>query len=131
MPEAHDRTLDQHGEKYAEHEEGDREGACEQTEDAVRRHGNGGGEGAREQQDPTHGQEQRHAQDVVPVLGPKKAVPIDGPITRAMLEACRAACRACAEECERHADMHEHCRICADACRRCETASADLLATLT
>lgn len=49
-------------------------------------------------------------------------------INRALLEACRASCSVCAEDCERHAGMHEHCRICAAACRRCEQACADLLA---
>ncbi|MET3922543.1 four-helix bundle copper-binding protein [Arthrobacter sp. UYEF20] len=48
-------------------------------------------------------------------------------ITGPVLEACRAACAACAEECGRHAGMHEHCRICAEACRRCEAACAALL----
>ncbi|WP_043471969.1 four-helix bundle copper-binding protein [Arthrobacter sp. Rue61a] len=51
-------------------------------------------------------------------------------IVRAMLEACRTACAVCAEECEQHADMHEHCKICAEACRRCETGCANLLSTL-
>ena len=54
----------------------------------------------------------------------------DANLTRAVLEACRTACKACAEECERHAGMHEHCRICAEICRRCEAACADLLASL-
>ena len=40
----------------------------------------------------------------------------------AAIEACAEACRACGEECERHASMHEHCRICAESCRRCEQA---------
>lgn len=39
-----------------------------------------------------------------------------------MLEACADACRACGDECEKHASMHEHCRICAESCRRCEQA---------
>ena len=43
-------------------------------------------------------------------------------VIRSMLEACALACGACAEECERHAGMHEHCRICGEACRRCEQA---------
>ena len=46
----------------------------------------------------------------------------DANITRALLEACRVACASCATECEAHADMHEHCRICAEACRRCLAA---------
>ena len=34
------------------------------------------------------------------------------------------------DECERHAEHHDHCRVCADACRRCEQACNDLLATV-
>lgn len=48
-------------------------------------------------------------------------------VTRSVLQACRTACAVCAEECESHAGMHEHCRICAEACRRCEAACAALL----
>jgi hypothetical protein len=47
---------------------------------------------------------------------------------RFALEACLATCRASAGECERHAHHHEHCRLCAEECRRCERACADLLA---
>ena len=43
-------------------------------------------------------------------------------VVRAAIEACAAACRACGDECERHASHHEHCRICADVCRRCKQA---------
>ena len=39
-----------------------------------------------------------------------------------MLETCAADCRLCGEECEKHARMHEHCRICAEAFRRCMNA---------
>jgi hypothetical protein len=46
------------------------------------------------------------------------------------LEACLTACRACAAECERHAHHHEHCRLSAEECRRCERACDDLLAAL-
>jgi hypothetical protein len=49
---------------------------------------------------------------------------------RTAVEACLAACRACGDECERHAQHHEHCRLCAEECRRCERACQDLLATL-
>ena len=38
--------------------------------------------------------------------------------------------QAAGTECEAHADMHEHCRICAEACRRCEAACVDLLGSL-
>lgn len=54
----------------------------------------------------------------------------DANVTRAVLEACAQACAACGDECERHAGMHEHCRVCADSCRRCERACRDLLAAL-
>jgi hypothetical protein len=54
-----------------------------------------------------------------------------GPETsRAQVESCRRSCSACAEECERHAQHHQHCRICADTCRRCEEACASLLASI-
>jgi hypothetical protein len=51
-------------------------------------------------------------------------------ITRPLLDSCVAACKACGDECERHAHMHEHCRICAEVCRRCEDACRHLLAAL-
>ncbi|MCW2702955.1 MAG: uncharacterized protein JWQ37_950 [Blastococcus sp.] len=54
----------------------------------------------------------------------------DADLTRAVLEACVAACKACGDECEQHAQMHEHCRVCAEVCRRCEQACRDLLAGL-
>ena len=51
-------------------------------------------------------------------------------IARTILEACQVACGSCATECERHAGIHEHCRLCGEACRRCEAACANLLAAL-
>ncbi|GAB3325635.1 four-helix bundle copper-binding protein [Geodermatophilus aquaeductus] len=54
----------------------------------------------------------------------------DANLTRAVLEACAAACKACGDECARHAEMHEHCRVCADSCRRCEAACRDLISSL-
>ncbi|MEU5562588.1 four-helix bundle copper-binding protein [Micromonospora musae] len=54
----------------------------------------------------------------------------DANVTRSVLEACVTACRACGDECARHAEMHEHCRICADVCRECEQACRDLLAAM-
>ena len=51
-------------------------------------------------------------------------------VVRETLEACAVACRTCADECAEHADMHQHCRICADVCRRCEEACRALLAVL-
>jgi len=51
-------------------------------------------------------------------------------VLRPLLEACAAICSSCGEECERHAHMHSHCRVCAEACRRGEQASRVLLAAL-
>jgi len=51
-------------------------------------------------------------------------------VLRPLLEACAAICNSCGEECERHAHMHSHCRVCAEACRRGEQASRVLLAAL-
>src|SRR5258707_4132748 len=39
----------------------------------------------------------------------------DANITKPLLEACVASCKSCGDECERHAQMHEHCRVCAQA----------------
>jgi hypothetical protein len=33
----------------------------------------------------------------------------------------------CADECRKHADHHDHCRACAQACERAETAARTLL----
>ena len=51
----------------------------------------------------------------------------DVSVTRPLLEACAAVCKSCGDECERHAEMHAHCRICAESCRRCEQACRKLL----
>ena len=50
-------------------------------------------------------------------------------VAESLLEACIVACRTCGDQCAMHADHHEHCRICADACRACEQACGELLAT--
>jgi hypothetical protein len=54
----------------------------------------------------------------------------DANVTVPLLEACVAICKSCGDECERHARMHEHCRVCTEACRRCERACRDLLAAM-
>jgi hypothetical protein len=51
----------------------------------------------------------------------------DANVTRPLLQACVAVCRSCGDECGRHARMHEHCRICEQACRRREQACQELL----
>ncbi len=54
----------------------------------------------------------------------------DANLTRAVLQACVAVCKACGDECSQHAQMHDHCRVCAESCRRCEQACRDLLGSL-
>ncbi|PZR35190.1 four-helix bundle copper-binding protein [Caulobacter segnis] len=54
----------------------------------------------------------------------------DVPLIDAQLRACQLACARCAAECEQHAEMHEHCAICAAACRDCEQACQAALASL-
>jgi hypothetical protein len=51
-------------------------------------------------------------------------------LVRLQVEACSVACLKCTEECERHAAHHEHCRLCADVCRRCRTACDALIAAI-
>jgi hypothetical protein len=46
----------------------------------------------------------------------------------ALLTACAQACAASARECGQHSLMHEHCRICATACERCDAACRALIA---
>ena len=45
----------------------------------------------------------------------------DWAIFRGMLDLLFTACRLCADECDKHSRLHEHCRVCAEACRRCVT----------
>jgi hypothetical protein len=51
-------------------------------------------------------------------------------VARAVLQACVQASRASGDECERHAEHHEHCRVCAEACRRCEGACTGALSAV-
>ena len=51
-------------------------------------------------------------------------------VVRAALEACVVVCRECGDECERHAPHHDHCRVSAEVCRRCEQACSDLLVSI-
>jgi hypothetical protein len=46
---------------------------------------------------------------------------------RPQVASCWELCALCAAECERHADHHEHCRLCAEQCRRCEEACSAVL----
>lgn len=51
-------------------------------------------------------------------------------VLRSQIQSCIVACRSCGEECERHASMHEHCRICAQACGVCEDSLNRMLKSL-
>ena len=59
-----------------------------------------------------------------------RQVAMDLGLVRVVLEACAVAAKKCAIECEQHADHHEHCRICAQACEALYAASRSLLETL-
>ena len=54
----------------------------------------------------------------------------DWNLIKAQLQACETACKTCGDECEKHAGMHEHCRVCAESCRRCEEACRNILSAL-
>ena len=51
----------------------------------------------------------------------------DAQTARPLLEACTAICKSCEDECAKHAQMHEHCRICAEACEACANACTEML----
>ncbi|MQA09807.1 MAG: four-helix bundle copper-binding protein [Pseudonocardiaceae bacterium] len=46
---------------------------------------------------------------------------------RTVVHACQLICRSCADECQLHADAHQHCEACANACYRCEQACGAVL----
>ncbi|MDX1621904.1 MAG: hypothetical protein R3320_12980 [Nitriliruptorales bacterium] len=48
-------------------------------------------------------------------------------VLKAQLQAAVEATRACGDECRSHADMHEHCRVCADQCEETERVARELL----
>jgi hypothetical protein len=54
----------------------------------------------------------------------------DPDMMRALLGACISVCKSCGDECERHAQMHDHCRVCAEACRKSEQACRELLGAM-
>lgn len=51
----------------------------------------------------------------------------DMTVMHAMTTACMSMGEACAAECERHAEMSEHCRICASACRAMVDACSQMM----
>jgi hypothetical protein len=54
----------------------------------------------------------------------------DRDMIRAIAQACVQACKLCGDECDRHAQMHEHCRVCAEVCHRCQTACEEVVAAV-
>src|SRR6185437_8726392 len=59
-----------------------------------------------------------------------RQVAMDLGLVRVVLEACAVASKRCAVECQLHAEHHEHCRVCAQACGDLYAASRTLLETL-
>lgn len=54
----------------------------------------------------------------------------DQVVVRSQIESLRQVVKACGDECERHAEMHEHCATCMEACRRCEESCDAVLSEL-
>lgn len=48
-------------------------------------------------------------------------------VVHGMVDVCAKALSACASHCEEHADTAKHCGVCAEACRRAERATQQLL----
>jgi hypothetical protein len=53
----------------------------------------------------------------------------DVAVTRAQLESCARACATCGAECHRHTS-HEHCKVCAEICQRCDEQCRGVLRAL-
>src|SRR5688572_11590241 len=51
----------------------------------------------------------------------------DAQVLRAQLEACVRSVAAWGAECRHHASKHEHCKVCAEACQRCEDTCRKML----
>ena len=54
----------------------------------------------------------------------------DANLSNAQVLAAIQATRTCGNTCSEHAEMHEHCRICAEACRTAEQALTTLVGQL-
>lgn len=54
----------------------------------------------------------------------------DGAVMMAMMDACMMMGEACAAECRTHADMNDHCRVCAMACDAMILACRDTKASM-
>jgi hypothetical protein len=47
-------------------------------------------------------------------------------VVSSQLDVCRIACLTCSQESLLHAQDHEHCRLCSDACFQCDIACGRL-----
>ncbi len=47
-------------------------------------------------------------------------------LVSSQLDVCRIACLTCSQECLLHAQLHEHCRLCSEACFQCDVACGRL-----
>lgn len=54
----------------------------------------------------------------------------DWNLVRSQIESLRQAVKVCGDECEQHADRHDHCITCMEACRRCEESCERVLSEL-
>jgi hypothetical protein len=54
----------------------------------------------------------------------------DANVVRPLVESCVVICKSCGDECERHAQTHDHCRLCGAACRQCEQACRKFLGAI-
>ncbi|WP_241661129.1 four-helix bundle copper-binding protein [Thermomonospora catenispora] len=54
----------------------------------------------------------------------------DASLTHAQVQAAVQATTTCGDSCAEHAEAHEHCRICMQACREAEEAMTGLLPEL-
>lgn len=54
----------------------------------------------------------------------------DWQLVLVQLQALERAVKVCGDECQKHADRHEHCRICMESCRRCEESCKALMSQI-
>lgn len=52
----------------------------------------------------------------------EQAITRGTPFIGQLAQVCAEICEACGNECDKHADMHEHCKRCAEACHKCAEA---------
>jgi len=55
---------------------------------------------------------------------------MDRVVMTSMMQTTIAMCRACSAECMQHAEMSEHCRMCAMACDQCAAAMEKMMGSM-